>query len=62
MIDCVDHFYLIEFAIKDVTDKSRSTSYLDRLRKILYDKRNYPIVDVIAKFHQHLYMEYTSLG
>jgi hypothetical protein len=48
MIDCVDHFYLIEFAIKDVTDKYRSTSYLGRLRKIHYDKRNYPIVDVVA--------------
>ena len=40
--DFVDRFYPIELAIKDITDISRSTSYLElHLETKLYDKRDY---------------------
>ena len=63
--------------IKDTTDTDKSASYLDlhlhiysdgRLRTNLYDKRddfNFPIVTFhvyVAKFQQHLHMEYISLN
>jgi hypothetical protein len=73
--DFGDHIYPVEFEIKDTTDTERSTSYLDlhlkidnrgRLRTKLYDKRdyfNFPIVNFLfITFHQHLDVEFISLG
>ena len=66
--DFVDRIYPIEVEIKDTTYTDRYASYLDLhleidsegwLRTKLYDKRDFHLY--VAKFQQHLHIEYTYL-